>query len=235
MYHAFKKYGTIELIEVLENGKEGFITFASDRDACLAFGMEKGKGVEIAYTWKQPNAVKPPKQSDDNKKLDELPTSSIHRLKNNCLLPLSKNWPLTTLTEACYGFPKIDDHLKVLNPQHDIFRITPDDVRRIFGLIEPHKTIVFPASIKTIIPKINEHVLLCAISISSAQPKTVQLLSLNGSDNSLVSNSLNNVNDKNDDTLEHLYAADSTNGSIVKIFDENLPAPKTYDCLHKST
>lgn len=130
MYKIFGKYGKIESIKILKSGNEGYVTFVSDRLACLAYQTETLITTEIAFTWNQPKSI-----PFLNRILHIIWTfiqlflsflftpadSPIQKLNDDCLFAIfdrCNNESLVNLSETCvrfndllkekYHFPKID-------------------------------------------------------------------------------------------------------------------------------
>lgn len=128
----FHKYGAIESIEVLENGKsEAYITFANDPNAYLALIMNTEKQttpflVTPADTWHQPLTESTGNQSgvvvdnessdEEDEEMEDLPP--IFNLNEDCLIKVLEFCDpemLINLSKVCklfnrlvfrYGFPK---------------------------------------------------------------------------------------------------------------------------------
>lgn len=134
MYKRFKKYGTIESVEVLKKPNEAYVTFKHDRAACLAYLLERNNGTEIAYTWHQPKQVPPIMKLNDD---------SFFALFDRC-----DNQSLVNLSETCkrfagllkneYKFQKIDDTFCIeFDEDNETFSMTLADARKILALMGP--------------------------------------------------------------------------------------------------
>ncbi|XP_037051287.1 uncharacterized protein LOC119085125 [Bradysia coprophila] len=99
----FEKYGQIESTEVLKSGKEGYVTFSYDLDACLAYHREKDYGVDVAYPWHQPSTVTEPQSEDEHDAVID-GGSPLLLLNDDCFYGLFNyldNETLVHLSETC--------------------------------------------------------------------------------------------------------------------------------------
>lgn len=132
----FKKYGTIESINILKKRNKAYVTFKCDRAACLAYVMERRHGAKIAHKLLQPD-IEPPILNLNDYCLFAI----FDRCDIDALINLSKTCVrFANVLEKQYRFPNINKEFRIMlkDDQKEDELMPLENAKKILQLMGPH-------------------------------------------------------------------------------------------------